>query len=423
MRWPWAESLFRRVTLVTALSSAGGGLAAAVAATWAANRAVDQAEDRRLVDQAKAMLDELAKVDPKDVQREVEEEALELAPLGLRLAVFERGVFVGGDRSLVAEGGCRTLDVHGRAHRSCTEVRDARTCVVTLVRVVERRWLAYVWAALFALGTAAALGLLASRATATWALGPLARLRERVGRGDDLGSDEGVAEVDALRASLVQAFHRSAIATATAQRFAADAAHELRTPLTAISGELELLRGESRREELVGGLGRIHTSVRGLSHLVERLLILASAGEGVAVRDGDAVELGDLLGQLGGADVSCEGEGIVRGDEALILAMLENAVQNALVHGRPPVVVRVRQHDAEVTIDVVDEGPGVRDGDHERLFHPFVRAAGVRQQGFGLGLSLIAQVARVHGGSAAFVPRARGAHLRIVLPAWRPQVA
>ncbi len=289
-------------------------------------------------------------------------------------------------------------------------------------RIGGTRWAAYAIATAAALMTATLLGAIASRSTARWAIGPLTRLRDRLGEttGDpDLGADEGVREVDALRAALRASLRRSAVAAATAQRFAADASHELRTPLSTISAELELYAEQLTTADTRDAITRIRRSVANLSRLTERLLVLARAGE--MVEGGDAVMLGEICESMRSADVLVRGDGVVRGDETLLTRMIENAVQNALLHGSPPVEITVTERDDDVVVDVVDHGHGVAGADRERLFEPFVRARGSEREGFGLGLSLIAQVARAHRGTAAFVSAERGARLQIILPRWRPR--
>ena len=70
-------------------------------------------------------------------------------------------------------------------------------------------------------------------------------------------------------------------------------------------------------------------------------------------------------------------------------------------------------------MDVIDKGPGIELNDRVRLFEPFQRGV-TAQQGAGLGLALVGQIARAHGGDAMFVDSAIGAHLRVRLPRRSP---
>jgi signal transduction histidine kinase len=75
--------------------------------------------------------------------------------------------------------------------------------------------------------------------------------------------------------------------------------------------------------------------------------------------------------------------------------MLRNLIENARRHGAPPVTIRI----ARGEIRVCDAGPGVPGPERERVFEPFYRRPG-SAQGAGLGLALVRQIARRHGGEA-----------------------
>jgi signal transduction histidine kinase len=100
--------------------------------------------------------------------------------------------------------------------------------------------------------------------------------------------------------------------------------------------------------------------------------------------------------------------------------MVENLLANAARHTRKGsnVWVRVKHHDAGATIVVEDDGPGVPDELREQIFEPFRRGPGQLQPGSGIGLSLVARFAELHGGHAWVEERAGGgASFRVFLPA------
>jgi signal transduction histidine kinase len=108
----------------------------------------------------------------------------------------------------------------------------------------------------------------------------------------------------------------------------------------------------------------------------------------------------------------------VRGDESLLAVLCENAVGNALLHAHPAVVrVELDAHGGDVVLDVIDEGPGIPESERARLFEPFQRGASAAP-GAGLGLALVAQITRAHGGEARFLDASRGTHLRVRIPRW-----
>ncbi len=105
----------------------------------------------------------------------------------------------------------------------------------------------------------------------------------------------------------------------------------------------------------------------------------------------------------------------------MLVVLCENAVNNALLHASPAAVrVVIDEREADVFLDVIDEGPGIELSDRVRLFEPFQRGA-TSHQGAGLGLALVGQIARAHGGDAMFVDTDRGAYLRVRLPRWTPR--
>jgi signal transduction histidine kinase len=100
--------------------------------------------------------------------------------------------------------------------------------------------------------------------------------------------------------------------------------------------------------------------------------------------------------------VTLEGEpASLRGDPRLLRRLLRNLLDNAVKHGRPPVRVALARRAATVEILVTDAGPGVPEGERERIFEPFFRGES-STQGAGLGLALVRQIARRHGGEARY---------------------
>ena len=107
---------------------------------------------------------------------------------------------------------------------------------------------------------------------------------------------------------------------------------------------------------------------------------------------------------------------IVRGDPRLLRRLTRNLLENAARHGEPPLRVEVRAENETAVLSVMDAGAGVPEGERERVFQPFHRL-GADGKGAGLGLALVRQIARLHGGEAAVAPRADAPScFRITLP-------
>ncbi len=97
----------------------------------------------------------------------------------------------------------------------------------------------------------------------------------------------------------------------------------------------------------------------------------------------------------------------VRGDPRLLRRMIRNLLENAQRHGAPPIDVRVRDAGGgSVELTVCDHGPGIADAEREDAFRPFRRVGGPEAStGAGLGLALVRQIARRHGGEARYLGR------------------
>jgi len=95
---------------------------------------------------------------------------------------------------------------------------------------------------------------------------------------------------------------------------------------------------------------------------------------------------------------------------------VRNLIENARRHGKPPVEIEVSRDHAVAVLEVLDAGDGIPEPEREHVFQPFHRLRG-DAQGTGLGLALVRQIARLHGGDAAVAPRSsRAACLRVTMP-------
>ena len=244
--------------------------------------------------------------------------------------------------------------------------------------------------------------------------GRLERLQERV---DELGEGELSARVEVEGndevAELAHSFNRAAARIeqlVEAQRgLLASASHELRSPLARMRVAVELLGDE--RPELRDQVAR---DIAELDELIEELL-LASRLE--TIDQLERLEEVDLLALLAeeaarlGAEVG--GEPVrIQGDARMLRRLMRNLLENARRYGAGSEIEAslVPQGGEGALLRIADRGPGVPEDERERIFEPFYRPSGMREtgEGVGLGLALVRQIARHHGGDACCLPREGG---------------
>jgi signal transduction histidine kinase len=140
--------------------------------------------------------------------------------------------------------------------------------------------------------------------------------------------------------------------------------------------------------------------------------LFAIANEVVELFDAAAEECGVHLKVIGDPDV------VAMGDRDLLFDAVANLVDNAVKHGRPKgqVSVEVKKSDGDSVVSVADDGPGIPLSEHQHVFERFYRLERSRQSpGNGLGLSLVAAVARLHGARVELIDNAPGLIVRLKL--------
>jgi signal transduction histidine kinase len=215
-----------------------------------------------------------------------------------------------------------------------------------------------------------------------------------------------------------------------AQReFVANASHQLRTPLTGLRLRLESAALKAG-PELGAELEAAEQEVQRLAGLLTSLLTLAREGDRPPARAtvslAGAVERaearwGDRARTSGHELITtCRGDAVARASEEDIAIILDNLIENALNYSRGgTVTVECGRDRDDVFVVVSDEGPGLEPGEEERIFDRFARGSGGRgSPGTGLGLALVATLARRWGGSAGIANGVRGgARAEVRLPA------
>jgi two-component system sensor histidine kinase MtrB len=192
-------------------------------------------------------------------------------------------------------------------------------------------------------------------------------------------------------------------------RFAADVAHELRSPVTTLITSISVLESttEGSDERRTAAIRLVEREVRRLHRSLEQLLELGRLDAGVRQRAAEVVEveelvrhsLEDTMRTHVPHPVGLAGLGVV-GDKAQLHRALVNLLDNADTHGGGATAVEVREVGDFVQVRVVDRGPGVPVAERDRVFDRFVRVGSRGSApGSGLGLSLVSETSKAHGGS------------------------
>jgi two-component system heavy metal sensor histidine kinase CusS len=263
----------------------------------------------------------------------------------------------------------------------------------------------------------------------------IADVAQRVAAGDLRARVEphsGDPELAKLGRNIDEMIGRLEVLVESQQRFIALAAHELRMPLTTLLGELALaLRRPRDAEAYRAAIGEALDSTRKLKQLADDLLTLARIG---ADRMGGSVN--SLLDVVRAAEAQVHPHAkernitfVVTGDdrpvlgdagdlERLVRNLLENAVRHSPEGGR--VAIELAGQGDRVCLAVSDEGHGILPDEREKIFEPFYRGRAETErpsQGAGLGLAIVRQIARGHGGDVALsdAPRGKGARFEVTL--------
>ncbi|WP_332668180.1 sensor histidine kinase [Aeromicrobium sp.] len=335
---------------------------------------------------------------------------------------------------LKATGGTRSLDIDGRTYRVAVQpVRaGAESAAFVVVHDVgssrnDLRELMLTYALLAALSVILIAGL------ASWSAGrllrPVRRLRDTA-RGitdGDLGGRlevTGQDDLSDLQRTFNDMLDRLESAFATQRQLLDDAGHELRTPLTVLRGHLEVLDPadpadvEATRALLLDEIDR-------MSRLVNDLLMLAKARRPDFVdphpTDVEALTHGAIDRARALADRRWLLDGVARQtvllDGQRITQALLQLSDNAARHTAPgdEIGIGSRLHEGQLELWVRDSGPGVAPGLRTKVFERFTRGDH-DDEGFGLGLSIVAAIAEAHGGEVVIDETEAGATFRLRLP-------
>jgi signal transduction histidine kinase len=239
-------------------------------------------------------------------------------------------------------------------------------------------------------------------------------------------------EWDLLAQNLNSMLERIETLMAEVKQVSDNVAHDLRTPLARMRGRLEKAsiaknapdHDQSLISETMADLDDV---LRMFSSLM-RISRIEAANQTTAFRivnlgeiATEVAELFDAAAESKGGRVEVFGDKTARisADRDLLFDAISNLVDNAVKHGREDGLVSIRldQKDGEAILSVSDNGPGIPLAEFEHVFKRFYRLERSRgMPGNGLGLSLVAAVARLHGASIRLVDNAPGLRVELRFP-------
>jgi signal transduction histidine kinase len=242
-----------------------------------------------------------------------------------------------------------------------------------------------------------------------------------------------LTDVALQRAALIERERDAALELEMTNRsireFVAVASHDLRTPIAVVKGYASLLAtsGDSLApDERTQHSEAILRQADHLATIVNDLLTVSRIDSGAVDPSPAATNLAAVvsdvvrdLGRDGEVDVDVDERLVVWVDPDHATRIVRNLVENAGVHGSPPVVVTGVECDGAVELRVRDHGPGVSDAFVPRLFERFARAEIARaneKHGTGLGLPIVRGLARAAAGDAWYEPASPGACFVVRLP-------
>ena len=360
---------------------------------------------------------------PPDAPRARQQEALDQLHRRLRidLALYSRN----GER-LAAAGrplpplemeGPDAVRLHGKAWM--LPLSDGRFLVTGVLRGPWRPG-PWVLVALGLIAIAVAIGAWPLTRRLTRRLERLKTGVDQLGRGD-LAARVGVEGKDEV-AALAASFNRSASQIEDLVRskrmLLANASHELRTPLTRINMAIAMADDEMSPEQRA----HVLADIAELDQLIEEILLASRLDATGGPDRSEEIDLLALAAEEAARDgIGVEGTSVsVRGERALLRRMVRNLIDNARRHGGDAAPeVRVSRQNGRAVITVRDHGPGIPADERERIFEPFYRLAGSAEtgKGSGLGLALVRQIARHHGGDVQCnAAEGGGSHFTITLP-------
>ncbi len=257
-----------------------------------------------------------------------------------------------------------------------------------------------------------------------YALKPLQNLSEQI---EDIQaknlkhlvvSDQSSIEIEQLTNAFNEMLERLSNTFAAQRQFSANAAHELRTPLAVMRTKLEVFEKNNNPSaaEYQETVHMIRMQTSRLSHVIDILLEMtdlqsAQKQDRISLADMAEEVICDLTAVADKKEITITqnpGTAEIIGNDTLIYRAIYNLVENAIKynHTGGNVTVSIKEDSEFATVIVSDNGPGIQQEDWQHIFEPFFRVDKSRSRdmgGAGLGLALVKEIARQHGGDVYVV--------------------
>ncbi|MEQ1617460.1 MAG: HAMP domain-containing sensor histidine kinase, partial [Terricaulis sp.] len=207
--------------------------------------------------------------------------------------------------------------------------------------------------------------------------------------------------------------------------------HDLRTPLTHVRQKLEVAAASPDPAAAQEAIRLAQNEIDGILRTFAAMLRLSEIEAGSARSRFAALDLVSLVERVVDAyrpDIEAAGQTLrvdlddaapVNGDDDLVAQALANLIENAMRHAGADatILVRLRSRPTETRLEVADNGPGVSADDRGRILEPFIRLDKSRSTpGAGLGLAIVAAIARLHDAGLVLENAAPGLRVALV---WR----
>lgn len=232
---------------------------------------------------------------------------------------------------------------------------------------------------------------------------------------------EGCDEVAILASSFNQSAERIQALLASHRQLLANASHELRSPLARMQMSLAMLAEQQGLEQAIQ-VKTLRQDMQELNQLVEEILLASRLDTLEIPLEHHLVDLSGLLAEeCARLELDCEAQALeLRGEERLLRRLIRNLLENAVRHGGGQVEAHLtRKTPTQISLQVLDRGVGISPEAQAHIFEPFYRPTGYgeSQGGWGLGLSLVKQIATRHGGSVTCNSRTGGGTVfEVLLP-------